>query len=175
MNRTTAIWASLLGFVAVGGLLVALAITPLFMRTVEKGSAAYAIGDYAKAISILRPLADDGEPAAQFYMGEIYRFGRGVKKDEARSAIWYKKAAANGSPEGQYSLGMMYATGIGVPIDFVEAYRWLSLANFRLSPWQTDQREKAVRTRDKILTVMPQDDVDRAKALVIAWDRKWQK
>ena len=138
MNRTTAIWASLLGFVAVGGILVALAITPLFMRTVEKGAAAYAVGDYTKAISILRPLADDGDSAAQYYMGEIYRFGRGVKKDEARSALWYKKAANNGSPEAQYSLGMMYATGIGLPIDFVEAYRWLSLANFRLSPWQTE-------------------------------------
>lgn len=175
MNRTTAIWASLLGFVAVGGLLVALAITPMFMRTVEKGAAAYATGDYANAISILRPLADDGDPAAQYYLGEMYRFGRGFPKDEARAALWYKKAANHGSSDAQYALGMMYATGIGVSIDYVEAYRWLSLANFRLAPWETELREKAVRTRDKILTVMSQDDVDRAKALVVAWDRKWQK
>jgi hypothetical protein len=175
MNRSAAIWASLLGFVAVGGVLIAIALTPLFMRTVEKGSAAYAVGDYAKAISVLQPLADDGEPAAQFYIGEMYRFGRGFKKDEIRSAIWYKKAAMKGSPEAQYTLGMMYATGIGVNKDFVEAYRWLSLANFRLSPWETERRDKAVWTRDQILNVMPQDDVERAKALVVAWDRKWKK
>ena len=73
------------------------------------------------------------------------------------------------------NLGLMYANGIGLDVDYVEAYRWLSLANFRLSPWETERRDKAVKTRDKLLTIMPQSDVDRAKALVIAWERKWQK
>ena len=175
MNRTTAIWATLAGFVAMCVVFAALLITPTFFVTVEKGSAAYAQGDYAKALSIMRPLADDGEAAAQFYMGEMYRFGRGVKKDEVRSAVWYKKAANNGSSDAQYALGMMYANGIGLDPDYVEAYRWLSLANFRLSPWETERRDKAVKTRDKLLTIMPQADVDRAKALVLAWERKWQK
>jgi hypothetical protein len=175
MNRTTAIWATLAGFVAVCVVFATLLITPIFFVTVEKGSAAYAQGDYAKALSILRPLADDGDATAQFYIGEMYRFGRGVKKDEARSALWYKKAATNGSSDAQYALGMMYANGIGLDVDYVEAYRWLSLANFRLSPWETERRDKAVKTRDKLLTIMPQSDVDRAKALVIAWERKWQK
>jgi hypothetical protein len=175
MNRTTALWVGLLGFVAVAGLVVALAISPLFSQTVEKGAVAYADGDFPRAMAIFRPLAEDGDPAAQFYLGEMYRFGRGVKKDEARAALWYKKAANKGSPEAQYALGMMYATGIGVAVDFVESYRWLSLANFRLSPWETERRERSVRTRDTILRAMTQDDVDRAKSLVIAWDRKWQK
>ena len=175
MNRTTAIWATLVGIMAVLILFGALLVTPLLFNTVEKGSAAYAEGDFERAMSILRPLADDGEAAAQFYVGEMYRFGRGVKKDEARSATWYKKAATNGSSDAQYALGMMYANGIGLDVDYVEAYRWLSLANFRLSPWETERRDRAVKTRDKILTAMSQADVDRAKALVIAWDRKWQK
>ena len=175
MNRTTAIWATLAGFVAVCVVFATLLITPIFFVTVEKGSAAYAQGDYAKALSILRPLADDGDATAQFYIGEMYRFGRGVKKDEARAANWYKKGAVNGSSDAQYALGMMYANGIGLDVDYVEAYRWLSLANFRLSPWETERRDKAVKTRDKLLTIMPQSDVDRAKALVIAWERKWQK
>jgi hypothetical protein len=175
MNRTTAIWATLAGFAAICIVFAALLITPMFFHTVEKGSAAYAQGDYEKALSIMRPLADDGDATAQFYIGEMYRFGRGVKKDEARAAVWYKKGAVNGSSDAQYALGMMYANGIGLDADYIEAYRWLSLANFRLSPWETERRDKAVKTRDKLLTIMSQADIDRAKALVIAWERKWQK
>jgi tetratricopeptide (TPR) repeat protein len=175
MNRTGTILATILGFSAVVVVFTALLVIPTFFRTVEKGSAAYAQGDYAAALDILRPLAEDGEPTAEFYVGEMYRFGRGVKKDEAKAAAWYKKSAVQGSSDAQYALGMMYAFGIGVDADYVEAYRWLSLADLRLSPWETERRDKAVKTREKLLKIMPQADVDRAKALVIAWDRKWQK
>lgn len=175
MNRTGAILATIFGFSVVVVIFTALLVTPTFFRTVEKGSAAYAQGDYATALDMMRPLAEDGDPTAQFYLGEMYRFGHGLKKDEAKAANWYKKSAVNGSSDAQYALGMMYAYGIGLSADYVEAYRWLSLADLRLSPWETERRDKAVKTRENLLKIMPQADVDRAKALVLAWDRKWQK
>jgi len=70
MNRTTAIWATLAGFAAICIVFAALLITPMFFRTVEKGSAAYAQGDYETALGIMRPLADDGDATAQFYVAK---------------------------------------------------------------------------------------------------------
>src|ERR1700722_19691189 len=46
--------------------------------TLRQGVAAMARQDYAAAVVILSPLAQNGDPAAQAYMGYLYAIGRGV-------------------------------------------------------------------------------------------------
>ena len=55
--------------------------------------------------------ADNGNAEAQFYVGEMYEYGRGVKRDYAKALEWYKKAADNGNIEAQSRLSEMYFYG----------------------------------------------------------------
>ena len=47
----------------------------------DDGKAAYDRGDYAKAYKEFKPLAEQGDIVAQFYLGVMYDFGRGVSQD----------------------------------------------------------------------------------------------
>ena len=49
-----------------------------------------------------------GATDAQFFMGEAYRKGDGVRKDIENSLMWYRKAAAKNHPEALYDLALHY-------------------------------------------------------------------
>ncbi len=51
--------------------------------------------DYKKAVSLLNSVSGNSV-LAQYYLGEMYAAGAGVKKDYATAIDWYKKAAAGG-------------------------------------------------------------------------------
>ena len=53
---------------------------------------AYAKGDYATALKALQPLAEAGDPAAQYRLGEMYLKGQGIKKDEAWAVTWLRRS-----------------------------------------------------------------------------------
>jgi hypothetical protein len=59
----------------------------------EDGQAAYASGDYQAAVQIWRPLAERGDPRAEYMMGLAFSSGRGVTRSEATAVVWYRKAA----------------------------------------------------------------------------------
>ena len=90
--------------------------------------AAYDRGDYATALQIFRPLADQGDDFAQFVLGTMYSNGRGVSQDYAEALKWYRLAVDKGNSLAQFGLGFMYAEGHGVPQDYTEAARWYRLA-----------------------------------------------
>ena len=154
-------------------LFTVLVAIPFMTTTLSDGVQSYSQGDYPKAYKQLKPLAEDSDPTAQYILGEMFRLGQGVKKDEAVAVKWYKRAAEGGSPEGQFALGMCYATGVGTDVDMISAYQWLSLSIIRLASWQNERRSLAVDTRSKLLTAMDQSDVEKAKALVVSWDKKF--
>jgi TPR repeat protein len=62
----------------------------------DKGTAldAYARGDYATAAKRWRPLAEAGNPEAQFLLGTLYARGQGVQQDRVEAYKWYAAAAA---------------------------------------------------------------------------------
>jgi len=68
--------------------------------------------------------AQKGDAAAQMKVADMYRNGRGVPKDSAEAAKWYRKAAEQGVPKAQTDLGLLYANGEGVPRDYGEAVEW---------------------------------------------------
>lgn len=105
-------------------LLLGMARAPAQAGPFEDGVSAYQRGDYATALRLLRPLADQGSTEAQSRLGSMYILGRGVRKDYAEAARWYRKAAEQGNAAAQNNLAVMYLRGDGVGRDFVEAVRW---------------------------------------------------
>ena len=59
----------------------------------EDAKAAHNRGDYATALSLLRPLADQGNAQAQFYLGVMYKAGLGVVQDYKEAVRLYRLAA----------------------------------------------------------------------------------
>jgi hypothetical protein len=94
----------------------------------EDGVAAYERGDYATALRLWRPLAEQGDANAQSNLGFMYEKGRGVPQDEAEAVKWYRLAAEQGYANAQSNLGFMYEKGRGVPQDDGEAVKWYRLA-----------------------------------------------
>ena len=62
----------------------------------DDGQAAYDRGDYATALQLWRPLADQGDASAQSSLGAMYAFGKGVQRDDAVAVTWFRKAAEQG-------------------------------------------------------------------------------
>lgn len=81
-------------------------------------------GDYQTALSELRPLAEKGDPEAQYIIACMYYTGEGMPQSYAEAAKWCKKAADQGLAKAQYNLGVMYHKGQGVPKDLLEAFKW---------------------------------------------------
>jgi TPR repeat protein len=76
----------------------------------------------------LKGLAETGNAIAQFDLGQMYDYGRGVGKNDKEAIKWYRKAAEQKHHEAQYFLGEMYANGEGVEKDIVTGYAWVSIA-----------------------------------------------
>lgn len=77
------------------------------LADVKTGVDAWQQGDYAKAIGEWRPLAQAGDPDAQFNMGQACKLGRGVQADLNAAMDWYRKAAAQGHLRAEDNLGLL--------------------------------------------------------------------
>ncbi len=89
-----------------------------------EGAAAYSKGEYARAYSELKPLAEQGSPEAQWYLGVMCHDGQGVPQDYAQAVKWFRKAVEQGHAGAEYNLGVMFRRGHGVQQDNVEAVKW---------------------------------------------------
>jgi TPR repeat protein len=96
--------------------------------SLEDGRVAYERKDFTAALRILRPLADQGDAAAQFNLGVMYDKGQGLSQNFSEAVKWYRLSADQGLRESQCSLGNMYNLGKGVSIDHAEAVKWYRLA-----------------------------------------------
>ncbi len=86
------------------------------------GAAAY--GDP----NALLQAAQRGDPNAQFQIGDLFMTGRGVQRDPAAAAGWYRAAAQQGHAAAAGNLGVLYANGWGVPQSDAEAVNWFQMA-----------------------------------------------
>jgi TPR repeat protein len=107
---------------------------PVVAGPLEDGLAAYKRRDWATALGLLRPLAEQGDPAAQEKIGRLYERGKGLPKDTFSAAEWYRKAAEQGDAAAQGRLGTLYRTGEGVPRDNAEALKWYRKSSERGNP-----------------------------------------
>jgi TPR repeat protein len=101
----------------------------------EDGLSAYERGDYVQAMNHWQPLAAQGDAAAQFNLGLMYRHGQGVPQDFREALKWYRKAAEQGHVWAQFNLGVMYRHGQGAPQNAQEAVKWYRKAAEQGSAW----------------------------------------
>jgi TPR repeat protein len=85
---------------------------------------AYNSGNYLYAFDEFRELALNGDPSAQYRLGQMYDKGEGVQKDDRLAASWYGKAAGQNDVKAQFAIAEMYSQGRGVPQDDRVAARW---------------------------------------------------
>ena len=80
----------------------------------EDGLAAFQRGDYPTALSLLRPLAAQGDAGAETQLGSMYANGQGVTTDYAAALKWEQLAAKQGLARAQENVGWVYFNGAGV-------------------------------------------------------------
>ena len=90
--------------------------------------APWALGQDPDRIAEIRSRAEQGDPEAQFNLGDMYREGRGVLKDDAEAARWFRLAAEQGHAQAQNKLRVIYQGGNGVLKDMAEAAHWFRRA-----------------------------------------------
>lgn len=90
----------------------------------DAGIHAYERKDYAAALKELRPVAESGNPEAQFRVGWMYREGFGVDRSDIEMVRWLKKAAKGGHAVAQHHLAFAYQVGVGVRENPEQAVYW---------------------------------------------------
>ena len=89
---------------------------------------AYDSGHYAKARELWLPMAEQGDPTAQYNIATLYRLGRGVRADPVVATEWYQRAALLGHARSQVNLGRLYLSGTGVQRNILTAISWFQRA-----------------------------------------------
>jgi TPR repeat protein len=85
---------------------------------------AYKKKDWKPALAACSAAAKSGDAMARYRLGQMYRKGRGVKKDAAMAEDWYRKAADAGHPGAQYRVGQALRKGKGAKKDPAAAAGW---------------------------------------------------
>jgi TPR repeat protein len=80
--------------------------------------------EHPSSVAELQTKATQGFTKQELELAAAYFAGRGVPKDLAQAAYWYRKAADQGNPAAQVYVGYLYTAGVGVPQDTAEAIRW---------------------------------------------------
>ncbi|PMN90427.1 DUF2971 domain-containing protein [Enterovibrio norvegicus] len=74
----------------------------------------------------LEQLASQGDPDAQYKLGNVYAQGKGVEQSDEQAVYWYKKAAEQGHASAQYNLGVSFKNGEGVDQCYIKSALWFS-------------------------------------------------
>jgi TPR repeat protein len=80
---------------AVAGMVLSFA-NPAVAGPLEDANAALKRRDYATAVLLNRPLAEQGDANAQYNLGTFYDNGLGVPLDKVRAYMWFSLSAAQG-------------------------------------------------------------------------------
>ncbi|HEX9138932.1 MAG TPA: tetratricopeptide repeat protein, partial [Steroidobacteraceae bacterium] len=94
------------------GTIAAICLTASFAAPVAAGPledaiAAYGKGNYATALLLLRPLAEQGTARAQILLGVMYSRGQGMAQNYGEAMKWYRQAADHGDATAQVAVGAM--------------------------------------------------------------------
>lgn len=107
---------------------VALLLASPATAGLKEGLDALRRGDYEAAARELKPLAERGDPEAQYRVGLMYEYGKGFPGDKAEAARWIRKAADQNHASAQTELGILYTMGEGVAKDDAQAVAWFRKA-----------------------------------------------
>lgn len=105
--------------------------------------------------------AQQGQPAAEYYLGILFYKGWGVAQDQRASHAWWLRAARTGLVAALYHLGLSEVEGQGAATDFVNGYA-LMLAAQQRGRVPAASKQILARIRSHL------NQVDITKALVLA-------
>lgn len=126
-------------------LVLSLAVSPALAQSLQRGLDAAEQDDYETALREWRPLAEQGDPQAQTYVGRLYEYGLGVSQDSIEAMQWYRQAADQGYAPAQKAVGDLYS---GDPAYFLtERNRCSKEAMTALAP-KMEQAVKDLLTED---------------------------
>ncbi len=121
---------------------------------------AYDQGSFTPARSEFLGLAQRGHAGAEFMLGAMYFYGKGVQRNDAIAAIWFHKAAIKGNPSGQLAFGSLHIRGLGVRQNLVTAYSWLTVAAHHAIP---GLQQQAIALRHEAARLMQPDEIADAQ------------
>ena len=97
-----------------------------------------------------------------------------MPQDDAAAVSWYRRSADQGMPSAQYKLGLAYLSGVGVPKDAFTSYVWLSLATAGVGEMSVRERERAIRFRRSLESILDPLEVARGRQMVREWQPIWE-
>lgn len=107
-----------------------------------------------------------GDPQAQYIIGNMYLRGDFVMPNPQKAFRWFYQSAYRGYRPAQYQLALQYEKGIGILPDIPKAYAWRRVA--RLGLYENDEHELVA-----LVNQMNQSQLDRALQLEKVYDRNF--
>lgn len=120
-------------------------IIPFWTDDLKRAKKFYNTGNFDKAIKYFRKSSEDGNMVADWYLGHMYRKGRGVPQDDATAFSYYSRVADTYDPDepdqnklrimvdAQLRVADYYRTGIeaaGIPANYkIAASSYLKIAS----------------------------------------------
>lgn len=92
------------------------------------GIAAFEAKEFRRSRQLLQPLAENGDPDAQYRLAVQYQAGLGVVKNPLQAYHWMREAADQDHALALHGLGIMYLYGECVEKNEQEAAGWLQRA-----------------------------------------------
>jgi TPR repeat protein len=92
------------------------------------GIAAFEAKEFRRSLQLLQPLAENGNPEAQYRLAVQYQAGLGVVPNELQAYRWMREAAGQYHALALHGLGIMYLYGECVEKNEREAAKWLQRA-----------------------------------------------
>lgn len=92
------------------------------------GISAFEAKEFRRSLQLLQPLAENGNPEAQYRLAVQYQAGLGVVPNELQAYRWMREAAGQNHALALHGLGIMYLYGECVKKDEREAAKWLQRA-----------------------------------------------
>lgn len=99
-----------------------------YIQTFNSGIEAINNQNYALAEKILTPMANNGDPEAQYALALVYSRSQPPLQSQLKSFELYSKAANSGDLDALYALAMAYDNGRGTKKDEVQATKLLKRA-----------------------------------------------
>jgi TPR repeat protein len=94
----------------------------------NEAKAAAQSSDYDAAYVEFKPLAEQGDPFAQYMLALMHMHGKGTQQNPRLALVWFERSAAQGFADSLFNLGVIYTQAIGVSKDHPKGVEYLKKA-----------------------------------------------
>lgn len=129
----SAICRQLLSLIALLTTAACFVVTPAAAGSIADALPYIEQGQHQQAYRVLEPLAEAGNPEAQYLVGRMIIDRQVDGIDQQQGVRWLERAVENQHPDAAQALSKMYLSGYVVPLDAARGAKYQALANeFRL-------------------------------------------